>query len=172
MAIRDEGDAAGNGGGAVGNRGGGVGIDAGGGGRGGVAFRVHPETLRDYAATVRGQSSVLTDVGRAIGVITMQRDWFGKLPQSGNLADGYEAHQEAELAGIRELSNALLEVATSLVATAGRYTGVDAAAADALGTVRMPATTGVTGDAAGARAGAAGTRAGAAGTTGIAEAIR
>ena len=109
------------------------------GGGGGFDFRVRPGVLGDYAATVRGQSEALTEIGGALASGRVERAWFGKLPESGHLADGYEVHHEAELAALTELVTALAEIAAALETTAGVYAGVDAAVAEALSAVRWSA---------------------------------
>jgi uncharacterized protein YukE len=136
------------------------------GGAGGFAFRVRPGVLGAYAATLRGQSEALTEAGRALTSVHVERPWFGKLPESGHRADRYEVHHEAELAALTELVTALAETATALEATAGVYAGVDAAAAEALRTVWRSA-----GSAGGVVVEAARNAAGS-GSTGIAEALR
>jgi hypothetical protein len=103
---------------------------------GGRDFRVRPGVLREYAATVRGRGGALADVGGNLAAVAVEPAWFGRLPQSGHLADRYETHHQAELAGIAELMRALLAVAAALEATAAVYSGVDVAAADALQAVR------------------------------------
>lgn len=102
---------------------------------GGRDFRVRAEVLRAYAATVRAQGEALRDIGEAVEAIAVARGSFGKLPQSGQLADGYETHHHSDVAGIADLANVLQYVATALAVTAGRYSAVDGAAAGAFGAV-------------------------------------
>ena len=94
-------------------------------------FRVRPEVLRAYAATIRTQSGPLREVGDALHAITVDRAWFGKLPQSGHLAEAYETHHHTDVAVIADLVTVLLDVAAALAATADRYSTVDGAAEDA-----------------------------------------
>lgn len=99
-------------------------------------FRVQPEVLRAYAATIRAQSGSLHNVSDELAAATIDRDWFGKLPQSRHLADGYETHHHLDLAVIADLVNVLLDTATALAATADRYSATDGAAEGAFHAVR------------------------------------
>ncbi len=98
-------------------------------------FRVLRGALGDFAATVRAQSVVLEEVGRALSGVAVERSWLGKLPESGQLADSYGAHRDAEFAGLAELVTALADVAVALEATAAGYVTADSVVADAVGSV-------------------------------------
>ncbi|NUR61922.1 MAG: hypothetical protein HOV87_25165 [Catenulispora sp.] len=96
---------------------------------------MRPQILGAYAGTLNAASSELAAVREALAAVHIDRGWFGKLPQSGLLADRYTAHREAELAAAAELSAWLATAADGLGGTAERYSGADRVAAELAGTV-------------------------------------
>src|ERR1700759_250150 len=62
------------------------------------AFEVRPQVLAAYAESLRPRAADLASAGEAVAEVRVERDWFGKLPQAGFLADRYAAHQRGVLA--------------------------------------------------------------------------
>lgn len=101
----------------------------------GYDFEVRPQVLADYADTLDATARDLAAVREALAGISVERGWFGRLPQSGLLADRYAAHREDELAVGAELGAWVVRAAQGLRVTAGRYSGADRVVADLAGSV-------------------------------------
>lgn len=98
-------------------------------------FAVRPRILTAYADTLDAAVGDLAAVREALAALTVERGWFGKLPQSGLLANRYAGHRESELAAAAELSAWLTAAADGLHETAERYSGADQTVAELAGTV-------------------------------------
>lgn len=98
-------------------------------------FEVRPPVLAGYAETLRAAAADLAAVGEALGRVRVERGWFGKLPQSGFLADRYAGHRETELAAVGELGEWAADAAEGLRGSAGRYSEADRVVADVVAVV-------------------------------------
>lgn len=98
-------------------------------------FSVRPAALGSYAELLRGQTDRLRGVTAAIDEVAVPPEWFGRLPESGRLADRYAGHREAELAGLAQLPELLSAMAAALDVNAALYEDADAAAADAIASI-------------------------------------
>ncbi|NUP51493.1 MAG: hypothetical protein HOW97_29885 [Catenulispora sp.] len=101
----------------------------------GYDFEVRPQVLADYADALDAAARDLGAVREALAGTSVERGWFGRLPESGLLADRYAAHKEAELAAGAELGAWVARAAQGLRVTAGRYSGADRVVADLAGAV-------------------------------------
>ena len=101
----------------------------------GFAFEVRPPLLTAYAESLRARTAELAAVGEAVAAVRVERGWFGKLPQSGFLADRYHAHQEDVLADVADLAVWLAAATRGLAESAGRYSSADRVVAGVAGAV-------------------------------------
>jgi hypothetical protein len=92
---------------------------------GSFEFEVRPRVLSGYADVLRGCAAELGVVGEAAAGVTVERRWFGRLPQAGLLSDRYEAHRGGVIAEVGELSEWLAEAGAGLRDSAGRYSAAD-----------------------------------------------
>lgn len=100
------------------------------------AFEVRPPTLAAYAGSLHAGAADLAAVGEAVAAVRVEREWFGRLPQAGFLADRYASHRDGVLAHIEELSDWLRAAALGLAASADRYSAADRVVAGAAEDVR------------------------------------
>jgi hypothetical protein len=113
--------------------------------RGGVAvgddsgadFYVQPSALTVYADLVRGQSAHVGDAVDILDALVVDASWFGKMPQSGHLADGYDRHRDAELGALRELPGALTATAAALDGNVSVYRAADDIAAEEIDAIAV-----------------------------------
>lgn len=110
------------------------------------AFEVRPQVLTAYAESMDARAAELASVGEAVAAVSVERGWFGKLPQSGFLADRYAAHQREVLAEARELAEWLASATRGLAESAGRYSAADQAVAGAAGAVQTALGVGIESD--------------------------
>ncbi|MEY9862477.1 uncharacterized protein YukE [Catenulispora sp. GAS73] len=101
----------------------------------GFAFEVRPPLLTAYAESLHARTAELAAVGEAVAAVRVERGWFGKLPQSGFLADRYRAHQEGVLAEVADLAGWLAAATRGLAESAGRYSAADRVVAGVAGAV-------------------------------------
>jgi len=101
----------------------------------GFAFEVRPPLLTAYAESLHARTAELAAVGEAVAAVRVERGWFGKLPQSGFLADRYRAHREGVLAEVAELAVWLAAATRGLAESAGRYSAADRVVAGVAGAV-------------------------------------
>jgi hypothetical protein len=101
----------------------------------GFEFEVRPRLLAAYAEAIRAGAADLASIGATVEAVRVEREWFGRLPQSGRLADRYALHREGELAAAKELAVWLAEAARGLAESAGRYSAADRVVAGVAGTV-------------------------------------
>ena len=94
-------------------------------------FEVRPRVLSGYAEVLRGCAAELDVVGAAVTGVTVERRWFGHLPESRFLSDRYQTHRGDVLAEVRELCDWLAEVGRGLGDSAERYSAADRVVADA-----------------------------------------
>lgn len=99
------------------------------------AFEVRPPLLTAYAESLPARTAELAAVGEAVAAVPVVRGWFGKLPQSGFLADRYRAHREGVLAEVAELAGWLAAATRGLAESAGRYSAADQVVAGVAGAV-------------------------------------
>ena len=99
------------------------------------AFEVRPRVLTAYAESLHARAADLAAVGEAVAAVPVERDWFGRLPQSGFLADRYAAHQRGVLAEAGELAAWLAAAGLGLAESAGRYSAADRGVAGVAGSV-------------------------------------
>ena len=122
----------------------------------GFAFEVRPQLLAGYAETLHARAGDLAAVGAAVAAVRVEREWFGRLPAAGLLAERYAAHRDAELAEVGALAAWLAEAGAGLTDSAGRYSAADrvvAGVADAVAAglgvgIEIPGTAAISGDAA------------------------
>jgi hypothetical protein len=100
------------------------------------AFEVRPRSLAAYTESLHACAADLTAVGEAVAAVRVEREWFGKLPQSGFLADRYAAHKEQVLAQVRELSAWFAAARLGLAESAERYSAADRVVAELAEDVR------------------------------------
>ncbi|MEY9907161.1 hypothetical protein ABIA35_003386 [Catenulispora sp. MAP12-49] len=101
------------------------------------AFEVRPAVLTGYAESLRARAAELASVGEAVAAVRVEHRWFGRLPQSGLLADRCAAHQHEVLAEAGELTAWLAAATLGLAECAARYSSADrvvAGVADAVQT--------------------------------------
>jgi hypothetical protein len=101
------------------------------------AFEVRPPALTEYAESLHARAAELASVGEAVAAVRVEDRWFGRLPQSGLLADRYAAHHQEVLAEAAELTAWLAAATLGLAEYAARYSSADrvvAGAAEAVGT--------------------------------------
>jgi hypothetical protein len=101
----------------------------------GYDFAVRPPILTAYADALDTAVGDLASVRAALAAVPVERGWFGKLPQSGLLADRYAGHRETVLAAAADLGAWLTAAANGLRGTAERYSAADQAVAELAGTV-------------------------------------
>jgi hypothetical protein len=111
----------------------------------GFAFEVRPQLLAGYGETLRARAADLAAVGAAVAAVRVEREWFGRLPAAGLLAERYAAHRDAELAEAGALAAWLAEAGAGLTDSAGRYSGLGVG-------IEIPGTAAISGDEAGAGA--------------------
>lgn len=99
------------------------------------AFEVRPRVLTAYAESLHARAADLASVGEAVAAVRVERDWFGRLPQSGFLADRYAAHHRGLLAEVGELTGWLAAATLGLAESAARYSAADRVVAGAAGAV-------------------------------------
>ena len=99
------------------------------------AFEVRPRVLTAYAESLHARAADLASVGEAVAAVRVERDWFGRLPQSGFLADRYAAHHRGMLAEVGELTGWLAAATLGLAESAARYSAADRVVAGAAGAV-------------------------------------
>lgn len=99
-------------------------------------FEVRPPVLVAYADSLHARVAELATVGEAAAAVRVERGWFGKLPQSGFLADRYAAHQEGVIAEVGELAGWLAAATRGLAESAGRYSAADRVVAGVAGAVK------------------------------------
>jgi hypothetical protein len=86
---------------------------------------VRPQVLTAYAESLHARAADLAAAGEAVAGVRVERGWFGKLPQSGFLADRYAVHRDGVLAEAGELVAWLAAATLGLAESAGRYSGAD-----------------------------------------------
>jgi len=101
----------------------------------GFAFEVRPPLLTAYAESLHARTAELAAVGEAVAAVRVERGWFGKLPQSGFLADRYRGHQDGVLAEVGDLAVWLAAATRGLAESAGRYSSADRVVAGVAGAV-------------------------------------
>ncbi|MEY9934319.1 hypothetical protein ABH926_008984 [Catenulispora sp. GP43] len=99
------------------------------------AFEVRPPVLTAYAESLRVGAAELASVGEAVAAVRVERGWFGRLPQSGFLADRCAAHQQEVLAEAGQLAAWLAAATLGLAESAGRYSAADRVVAGVAGAV-------------------------------------
>lgn len=97
---------------------------------GSFEFEVRPRVLSRYAEVLRGCAAELGVVDAAVAGVTVERRWFGELPESRFLSDRYQARRGDVLAEVRELCDWLAEVGRGLGDSAERYSAADRVVAD------------------------------------------
>ena len=107
------------------------------------AFEVRPPLLTSYAESLHARAAELAAVGEAVAALPVERGWFGKLPQSGFLADRYAAHKDGMLTEVAELAGWLAAAAGGLAESAGRYSAADRVVAGVAEAVEAALTVGV-----------------------------
>lgn len=100
------------------------------------AFEVRPATLAAYAGSLHAGAADLAAAGEAVAAVRVEREWFGRLPQAGFLADRYASHRDGFLAHVEELSALLSAAARELAESADRYSAADRVVAGAAEDVR------------------------------------
>lgn len=100
------------------------------------AFEVRPRSLAAYAESLHACAADLAAAGEAVAAVRVEREWFGRLPQSGFLADRYAAHRDEVLARVRELSGWFAAARLGLAESAERYSAADRVVAGAAEAVR------------------------------------
>jgi hypothetical protein len=104
------------------------------------AFEVRPRSLAAYTESLHACAADLTAVGKAVAAVRVEREWFGRLPQSGFLADHYAAHKEGILAQVGELSAWFAAARLGLAESAERYSAADRVVAELAEDVRADGT--------------------------------
>ena len=99
------------------------------------AFEVRPQVLEVYAGSLHAGAADLAAIGEAVAAVRVERGWFGRLPQSGFVADRYATHREGVLAEAGELVAWLAAARLGLAESAGRYLSADRVVAEAAGAV-------------------------------------
>jgi uncharacterized protein YukE len=94
-------------------------------------FQVDGSVLRQYAQTCQSASQQLEQIHQVVASITVSADWFGKLPDSGDLHGEYTAHAQAEVQNTSEATQLLQDTASQLNQTADSYDQTDQGAAEA-----------------------------------------
>lgn len=107
------------------------------------AFEVQPQLLTSCAQSLRARAAELASAGEAMAAVRVERSWFGKLPQSGLLAERYAAHHQGTLAEAGELIAWLAAAALGLAESAGRYSAADRVVAGAAGAVEAALEVGI-----------------------------
>jgi hypothetical protein len=99
------------------------------------AFEVRPRTLAAYAESLQACAADLATVAEAVAAVRVEREWFGRLPQAGFLADRYAIHRDKVLGQVGELSAWLTAAGLGLAESADRYSAADRVVAGAAGDV-------------------------------------
>jgi hypothetical protein len=107
------------------------------------AFEVRPQVLTACAEALHAHAADLAAVGEALAAVRVERDWFGRLPQSGHVADRYAAHQGGVLAEAGELAAWLAAAVCGLAESAGRYSAADRVVAGVAGAVEAALDVGI-----------------------------